>query len=309
MARRETWACSMLDAPCPASGCAGWGLPNGRRGFNMHCHGSCNSHFSTETTIARIAQRSVQKGHRGRCFLTAPWCSLANHGFGATLRFCPEAPGNHRLAEFPSPPTSHCVRWLRLVPPAPLHPAPSSLAVLFAQTSFMQHPFHVAEDGECARSRAVVVCVFHCPAAMYRCGWRREVRRGETGPSSAPAPVHSPASSCTATAARRRQTTGCPGAVVRHCKIHRLGFRSQRNGEWWSLTSGRPCCDGRLAPGPPSPPALTVLPGLSQPAASPNKRCWARRARRGDQGREKSSWGSVPFRLSFLPCRPQPGRV
>ncbi len=161
LARPEP-GCAMRHAPLP--GLFGRGPPNGRRGLDMHNHGSCNSHFSTETTIARIPQRSVQKDIGAGwswSFLTAPWCSLTNHGFGATWRFC--AAHSHLCREAADLPNSPALisrvlsAWcLRLVPLAPFIPRLHSGSLaggLFAQTSFMRRPFHPCTAPRTLRGR------------------------------------------------------------------------------------------------------------------------------------------------------------
>ncbi len=135
-------------------------LPNGRRGFNMHGHGSWNRHFSTERRSPVFPAPGLEPAQK----ISKPLlldCAMEFHRQSpcrrhcAALRFSPQAPSADCKVETadskaPGPAIAHhpvlAVLGLRLSPPAPLHPAPSSLAGLFAQTPSMPCPFHNDEN-------------------------------------------------------------------------------------------------------------------------------------------------------------------
>lgn len=164
-----------------------------------------------------------------------PWrvLSIANHSVGAIWLDSAHGKrpqlGNRRQSNSPCPvPTVSGSVW---APLPPLHPATSSLAGLFGQTSSMRCPFQVAprdlDEGNARGCQFVVNAgaIFNCLIAMFR-GWLawlenrplhcRKLLWGSQVPGEG---TGSP-----------EDDEGSPGAVVRHCKLHQLGIHNQRTG-------------------------------------------------------------------------------
>lgn len=226
----STWWDQNLATPCPAS----WleSFPNGRRGPRCRLMDD-----ATEPNVDRPYSQQPSGKSRAASWeigVFLPWrvFSIANHSVGAIWLDSAHGKrpqlGNRRHPNSPCPvPT---VSGSVCAPLPPLHPATSSLAGLFGQTSSMRCPFQVPPRDprrECAR---LPVCCRHRsyfqPHDSYV--WRVAGVAGESTPALSQTTLGVPGP--WGKGLGPEDDEGSPGAVVRHCKLHQLGIRNQRTG-------------------------------------------------------------------------------